>query len=392
MRTVAALLFFFTFFAGQAADAQEHGGVWRKRVTRNIFMDATTTSSAKWAAFFKGLVDDVEAQKIKVYAHYTPASMAYWPDQAGPFEQNPYNMIINNPGSQQSLKMIEQEAYCVATAGITVAEEWLYDPATGTTTILINKVSPLQCQKEGFYKDGVNLFWITWQDACDYARKYNSEVSDSIIQMVWNDYFNDTNIIEKPPRTKVTENTLQSTTVRKTKLYEDTVSNMDYSLRNGYDSVITEVLVTAARYAHVPQYAYTDKNTSRPLTPDEMYERVTTIDDTSMVTNPTDGKNYLTITHHDFDFEAVIQYYVDEQWDMDIAGGKTTITYTAISPVKDSIGHIDKLFKKFVPMFRIKYADARRVLKNYNEYNPTFNIEEQIWTDRFRNPPHKRKQ
>ena len=391
--TGIVLLILALLMAGTGLYAQEdsHSCEWRKKVVRKVFVDTVVTPPAEWGKFFKGLVKDAQEGKMKVYSAFDKTTILTKANLEEMFTPRPDTvMLADAVTGKQTMHIKQRDAGYSNIKGIAFTEEWTYDPATGKTSIQIGAVAPRRdiYGDDGVYRGSQSMFWIKWPDLCSYCNHTNGNMLKSVAQTLWKDYFKDTDVVSKQAG-NATGNMLEGTAIRKTKLHVDTTDYDNCNLVSNYEGVAPELLYNAAIEGKIPAYD-AQGNVSKPMTKSQLKDLTYSRPDTIVVSDPITGVETMRIVHRDFNFDGILKYLVAEKWTMDITKGQTNITYTSVAPVIDSYGADDGIYKKSIPMFSINYTDARKILQQYNSYNPTFNIEWQVWEDRFREPAHKR--
>ena len=391
--TGIVLLTLTMLMTGTGLHAQEdnHGCQWRKKVVRKVFVDTVVAPPAEWGKFFKGLVTDAMQGKMRVYSAFDKTTLMTRNMVQEMVVGKTDTVFAQDPLTGKDVRLVRQRDVDYNNIkGIAFTEEWTYDPATGKTSIQIGMVAPRRdiYGDDGVYRGSQSMFWIKWPDLCSYFNHTNGNMLKSVAQTLWKDYFKDTDVVSKQAG-NAPGNMLEGTAIRKTKLHVDTTDYDNCNLVSNYEVVAPELLYNAAIEGKIPAYD-AQGNVSKPMTKSQLKDLTYSRPDTIVVSDPITGVETMRIVHRDFNFDGILKYLVAEKWTMDITKGQTNITYTSVAPVIDSYGADDGIYKKSIPMFSINYTDARKILQQYNSYNPTFNIEWQVWEDRFREPAHKR--
>ena len=345
-------------------------------MVRKVFVDTVVTPPAEWGKFFKGLVKDAREGKMKVYSAFDKTTLMTREMVVEMVVGKTDTVFAQDPLTGKDVQLVRQRDVDYASIkGIAFTEEWTYDPATGKTSIQIGAVAPRRdiYGDDGVYRGSQSMFWIKWQDLCSYCNHTNGNMLKSVAQTLWKDYFKDTDVVSKQAG-NATGNMLEGTAIRKTKLHVDTSDYDNCNLVSNYEVVAPELLYNAAIEGKIPAYDAQGK-VSKPMTKSQLKDLTYSRPDTIVVSDPITGVETLRIIHRDFNFDGILKYMVAEKWTMDITKGQTNITYTSVAPAIDSYGADDGIYKKSIPMFKVSYADARKILQQYNAYNPTFNIE-----------------
>lgn len=413
MLPFARLLFcLLLLFASGNADAQKDANatsdagdgnkkVWRKRVHHTIYLsNETNIDNSKvevkrtWAAFFKQLIQVGRLGENTKFGidPYTTADLSqrYFEDQhRGSHREivdDSFYLIPTDTGDRK-VKILEFDYSNFLK--LKLCEHWVYDPATGKTTIEIASVSPMRAiyGDDGVYRGCIQTGWYKWSDFVKYAGNYKGfDVLKSLGTLISEDYFRDTAVIADTCNPVTIAGVLEKTGVRKISLIAEVVPEYP-KLWSDFDTSITQILYSTALSGDIHAFKNEGYERGTVLNTETLKQTIKTPDDTAYIMDPITGDKYIKLIHHDFCFECVCRYYVEEKWTLDIEKGRSEIVYTGIAPAKSVVNNGG--ISVTVPMFWVNYTDAKRVLGRYYEFNPNHSIESELWDERFKEPGRK---
>lgn len=412
MLSFARLVFcLLLLFASGNADAQKEANttskagngdknVWRKRVYHTIFLsNETNIDNSKvvmkntWAPFFKQLLQFGWAgQSAKCEINeYTSADLAqlYSEKNRGSHREiidDSFYLIRTDTGDRK-VKILKYDYSNFLK--LKLCEHWVYDPATGKTTIEIASVSPMQAiyGEDGVYRGCMGTIWFKWSDFVKYSGNYKGfDVLKSLGTLISQDYFRDTAVIADTCKPVNTSGILEKTGVRKISVIAEVVPECP-KLWSDFDTSITQILYSTALSGDIHAFKNEGYERGTVLNTETLKKIIKTPDDTAYIVHPITGEKFIKLFHHDFCFECVCRYYVEEKWTLDIERGRSEIEYTGIAPAKSVVNNAG--ISVTVPMFWVNYTDARRVLGRYYEFNPNHTIESELWDERFKEPGRK---
>ena len=384
--------------------------VWRKRVERRvpIYQLEDTVFAVeeqlKLQPFFTRLVDDLKQKTINVYSGFdkhSPISK----DEMEDITETHRDTIVHYEDSvdkgtghlysKEIQKVIVRKFDAQRINNLSIVEEWTYDPIAGKTEIQIADIGPVidVYGEEGDYRGKRTIFWMKWIEFEHYLeRSQNIGSVKKIDSLIWADYSRDKALVkDSVNRHHDADTGWVCRLLRNTHLAIDTCisSEPDPNLINDYDTTIGEILYNSAVAGHIPAFMAVNLHEGSVLMKDELL-KITYIPADTVVVEEVglgDDRPY-RIINHDFNFQTVNTFCVDEEWTFNAKAGMAEISYEAIAPIRE---YYDKNGKRIGSkvMFWINYADARLLLRRYNEYNPDFNIEWQVWKDRFNEPKRR---
>jgi Gliding motility associated protein GldN len=244
---------------------------------------------------------------------------------------------------------------------------------------------------EGNYRGSQSIYWVKWADFVKVCGLYKGgEILKMAGDAIWDDYFMDSAVEKpgyRPGLTAIGNNGWSRTALRNTRILipED---DGTHNLREIMDTSITELLYNRALSGSL--YAGKDDGHGHwgTLTKEELKQIISSPKDTVMMQDPVSGEVVMKIIVHDFCFECVNKYTVEEYWVQDQKKGTTEIEYRWVAPVKDSV--VDGIYLGSKRLFWVHYDDAKAALAGFNASHPRNNLEWQLWADRFREPKHQK--
>jgi len=142
-----------------------------------------------------------------------------------------------------------------------------------------------------------------------------------------------------------------------------------------------EILNDAIKRGKVQAYSNIDDRFTTPLDMQSFNTAVGTGKDTTMQIDPITGEATPVITNKYFDVNSVTQYEVKEEWIFDRNRGRMVVQLVGIAPLKDQVNPLTGEYIGSSPMYWLYYPDLRKVLVNYEVYNPRNDMRRMSWTD-----------
>ncbi len=378
---------------------KSYAGVWRKDVTRRIDIELkagaggdTAKSEEEWRQFFVLLDGDLKAGKILAYNNYNYGLLTA--KEIKELTKTSYDtIVVVDPVNGKEITKVMKHEFDFGTINkIRVREKWVYDEETGMTTIQITEIAPVRdIFVDGDYRGSQSIYWIKWDDFVKVCEQYTkADMLKMTGSLIWEDYFRDTALVKpkrRPEMQAIGAYGLERTALRNTRLLIEQDED-NTNLREVMDTSIAELLYNRALSGAVIVCKDDQNGPWGRMTSEELKKSITLPPDTLEVDDMgASGVEMRKIIYHDFCFECVNKYCVQEHWVQNMRKGTTVIDYAWIAPVKDSV--VDGEYKGSNRLFWIKYNDAREILADHNSSHSRNNIEWQLWEDRFKEPRHK---
>jgi hypothetical protein len=147
------------------------------------------------------------------------------------------------------------------------------------------------------------------------------------------------------------------------------------------DSTLLEMIVNAAMTGKATAYSNIDHQFTTKLSSHEVSDIFYPKPDTTIIIDPNSREEKEKIIPRDFDFDAVNQYRILEDWTFNTATGTTDIHIAGIAPVKDV--YIDAYTRSVQATFWIRYADIAPILARYEKKHPANSFTQLMWKDYF---------
>jgi len=142
-----------------------------------------------------------------------------------------------------------------------------------------------------------------------------------------------------------------------------------------------EILIDAVRKGKVQAYSGIDDRFTTPLNMESFEKMVGGSTDSTEVTDPDTGEKVWKIVHNEFRVNSVTKFRVKEDWIFDRNLGRMVIRIVGIAALQDQTDPNTGAYLYTVPMFWLNYDQLRKVLVNYEVYNPQNDVHRMTWTD-----------
>lgn len=146
-----------------------------------------------------------------------------------------------------------------------------------------------------------------------------------------------------------------------------------------------EILINAIKKGKVSAYGIIDDRFTTPLNMESFEQTLGGSVDTVPVENPETGEITYKITRHEFDVNSVTKYRIKEDWVFDRNAGRMVVRIIGLAPLVDVKSETTGDFMYSAPMFWLNYNDLRKLLANYEVYNPRNDLHRMTWADYFDN-------
>lgn len=146
-----------------------------------------------------------------------------------------------------------------------------------------------------------------------------------------------------------------------------------------------EILIDALKKGRIKGYKATiDDRFTTAMTKDEIMESVSGKVDSIPVEDPVTGNITITVVKRDFDPNAITKFRIKEDWIFDRNVGGMIVRIVGIAPVRDVIGD-DGSFRGQQAMFWLYYPNLRKILAEYEVFNPQNDLARYTWDEFFEN-------
>lgn len=144
-----------------------------------------------------------------------------------------------------------------------------------------------------------------------------------------------------------------------------------------------EILIDAVKKGKVQAYSILDDRFTQALDLEAFNESLGGTWDTTEVPDINTGEIILKVTRREFDVNSVTKYRIKEDWVFDRNAGRLMVQVVGIAPLKDQYDPNTNAFLYSGPIFWLYYPDLRKVLANYEVYNPNNSLHRMTWADYF---------
>jgi len=145
-----------------------------------------------------------------------------------------------------------------------------------------------------------------------------------------------------------------------------------------------EILIDAVLKGKITAYSGDDRFTT-PLDLDMFNKQIIGTADSSLQIDPITGEERYVLEHNEFNINTVTKYELKEDWIFDRNLGRLVVRIIGIAPLVDRYDENTGTFKYSTELFWLYYPELRKVLVNYEVYNPNNDIHRITWTDFFDN-------
>lgn len=142
-----------------------------------------------------------------------------------------------------------------------------------------------------------------------------------------------------------------------------------------------EILIDAVKKGKVAAYSTVDDRFTIPLDMETFEKTLGGGSDSSLQTDPITGEEQWIVRNTEFNVNSVTKYEIKEDWIFDRNIGRLVVRIIGIAPLIDRLDENTGAFRYSTPMFWLYYPDLRKVLVNYEVYNPQNDVHRITWTD-----------
>jgi len=142
-----------------------------------------------------------------------------------------------------------------------------------------------------------------------------------------------------------------------------------------------EILNDAVSRGKINAYSNVDDRFTTPLDMAAFKKQIGGDKDTTWVTDPITGEPVAKIHNNYFNVNSVTSYEVKEEWIFDRNRGHMVVQIVGIAPLQDVLDPMTGQYVSSSPMYWLYYPDLRKILANYEVYNPRNDMRRMTWTD-----------
>jgi gliding motility associated protien GldN len=142
-----------------------------------------------------------------------------------------------------------------------------------------------------------------------------------------------------------------------------------------------EILIYAIRHSRITAYSGLDDKFTTPLSIKDLNTTLSGTVDSQQIPNPETGELEWRVVRHEFEVHSVTKYQIKEECVFDRNQGRMIKRIVAIAPMSDRMDEESGKVRGSVALFWLKYEDLRKVLGNYEVYNPLSDVNRMTWTD-----------
>jgi gliding motility associated protien GldN len=144
-----------------------------------------------------------------------------------------------------------------------------------------------------------------------------------------------------------------------------------------------EILLDAVKKGKVSAYNTFDDRFTEPLNMESFEQSLQGSVDSTPVIDPITGETTYVITKKEFNVNDVTKYRLKEDWIFDRNAGRMVVRIVGIAPLIDRRNETTGDYQYSTPMLWLNYPDLRKVLANYEVYNPQNDLHRMSWADFF---------
>ncbi len=144
-----------------------------------------------------------------------------------------------------------------------------------------------------------------------------------------------------------------------------------------------EILLDAVKKGKIQAYGILDDRFTQVLDMEAFNTAVGGTWDTVDVPDINTGEITQEIRRREFDVNSVTRFRLKEDWVFDRNTGRLTVQIVGLAPLQDQYDPNTGAFLYSGPLFWLYYPDLRKVLANYEVYNPQNMLHRMTWADYF---------
>ncbi len=143
-----------------------------------------------------------------------------------------------------------------------------------------------------------------------------------------------------------------------------------------------QILLEAALNGEITAYSTEDDKFSNPLTMEEVAAK-TSHTDTTVIIDPVDFSEKLTVVHNEINYEDIKRFRIKEMWYFDEERSQMKVRILGIAPLRD-VEDDNGNWKYESPMFWLYYPECRKILAHEQVFNFAGNLAAPTtWDDLF---------
>jgi gliding motility associated protien GldN len=143
-----------------------------------------------------------------------------------------------------------------------------------------------------------------------------------------------------------------------------------------------EILLDAVKKGKVQAYSPLDDAFTTPMDMAAFEKQIGGTEDSVLVEDPITGEQVWTKTKTEFNIQSVTKYQLKEDWIFDRNAGRMVVRIIGVAPLQDRFDESGN-FRGSLAMFWLYYPELRKLLANYEVYNPQNDLHRISWADYF---------
>lgn len=143
-----------------------------------------------------------------------------------------------------------------------------------------------------------------------------------------------------------------------------------------------EILIDAIKKGKIPAYSSIDDRFTSPLNMEAFEKTIGGSVDSIKSIDPDTGEEVWQTYRKEFNVYSVTRFRVKEDWIFDRNLGRMVVRIVGIAPLQDMVSETGVNLGKSA-MFWLNYDQLRKLLVNYEVYNPQNDIHRMTWADYF---------
>lgn len=142
-----------------------------------------------------------------------------------------------------------------------------------------------------------------------------------------------------------------------------------------------EILIDAVKKGKVAAYSNMDDRFTAPLNMEDFEKTIGGTEEETPVEDAVTGETVIRRVRREFDVNLVTKYQLKEDWVFDRNSGRMVVRIIGIAPLMDR--EDDGVLRGSLVMFWLYYPELRKLLANYEVYNPQNDLNRMSWADYF---------
>lgn len=145
-----------------------------------------------------------------------------------------------------------------------------------------------------------------------------------------------------------------------------------------------EILIDAVKKGKAKAYSTFDDRFTIAQTKEQIMEMIAGTTDSVPVEDPIDGTISWQVVRNDFNPDLITKFRIKEDHIFDRNLGRKIVRIIGLAPLMDKYNE-DGSFRASSPMFWLYYPELRKVLVQYEVYNPENDVARMTWDEFFEN-------